>query len=299
MSLVKPANVIGHDQVSVTSESFTHGPPPPDFPLAPRFLTMPGTGLAALKGVISGAGATWTAVVTLTGPGDNLGVNQINVGFVQHITIQAWNAQYNQSAPRAPTHLVSNLQGQTFLDMLPDGSDSASLTSTYNGRPWYSRQPSATFFNATAAHPTQMIKGSDQPGMWAPLTIDQSSWEAVTAAANTMLPDGTLLYNAPKFPRLNQISLIANFTLDVAASTTDTSNGANNSYWAEDRVNWTFNGTGTVGPLNPRTNNILWVGDGAGIPDASWSVLAAPTLENTSGDIFNNQALRTTFTKAP
>ena len=135
------------------------------------------------------------------------------------------------------------------------------------------------------------------------ININQMTWPVVNAAANLALTDPNYLTN-PNYinnlRRLNQINLLAQFVLDVAASTADTTNGANNSYWAQYRANWAFNGSGTVAPFNPNTNNVLWEGVGAYTNgDASWAALAAPTPENISGPIFNQANAISTFTVAP
>ena len=242
---------------------------PADAPTNEGWATSSGV---ALKGVNSGSptGADWGALVTLTGPGDNLGVNQINVGFIQHINVQTWSGQYAGTT----TQLVSSLQGQTYLDMGPDGGGRAVPTSTYGGPPWYSRQAGATFFGADSQGTSAMIESYDTPGMGVPVDLGKDSWPLnLATAANPV----------------TNINLITNFTLDVAASTTSTASGANNSYWAEGRANWTFNGTGAVAAFN--NGNMLWEGVGAGTSEnpSSFTAVAAPTLENTSGPIFNQK----------
>ncbi len=115
--------------------------------------------------------------------------------------------------------------------------------------------------------------------MGAPSVFQQATPAQIVASVNNNT------YN-DIYQGLTNLSLIWNFTLDVAASTTDISNGANNSVWGEYRANWSFNGTGAVeGP-----NTVWrWTGDGAYTNgDASWAALAAPTQEDYGGQVFND-----------
>jgi hypothetical protein len=235
---------------------------------------------AYLKGVSSGVpfGAEWAANVTLTGPGNNLGVDQIHAGFIQHINIQSWRGRYLGSDVNNPAWLVSNAESQTYLDMMPDGGGLHQPDSTYLTGPWYDRQVGAVFDNATAASNSKTIHSGDHPGLGTPLTFQQATGPAI---GNPNQIDAN-------FRRLDRVVLNMQFSLDVAASTADTSNGANNSYWGEQRAAWTFNGTGNIGAYDIFTNNFPWIGDGAFTNGAaSWSAIVGPAQEDRSGTIFN------------
>src|SRR5262245_62040190 len=143
------------------------------------------------------------------------------------------------------------------------------------------------FKDATPGNPVKTITSFDASGYGPPVTFEQASGRPIGIA----IANGT--FNT-EFRRLDRIGLIWQFTLDVAAATVDTSNGANDNYWGEARALWTFNGTGNVtGPVGP---TFPWTSDGAGVTSSTaWSILGL-TPENVGGPIFNLVAPDVKFT---
>jgi hypothetical protein len=128
--------------------------------------------------------------------------------------------------------------------------------------------------------------------MMLPLTYSQMLYSDMLAAIKA----GTLPYNLLKTTNIN-----IQFQLDVAASTTATSNGANNAYWGEARGNWSFNGSGSVA-YNSKTGTFTWTPNpttptstGAGVfPSTAWTSLTL-TSEPISEEIFNTLRSEVTF----
>src|SRR5262245_6862077 len=143
------------------------------------------------------------------------------------------------------------------------------------------------FKDATPGNPVKTITSFDAPGYGPPVTFEQASGRPIGIA----IANGT--FNT-EYRKLDRIGLIWQFTLDVAAATVDTANGANDNYWGEARANWTFNGTGNVGA----PANFPWTADGAGVTSPqAWSI-SGLTLENVGGSIFNLVAPDVKFTPA-
>lgn len=239
----------------------------------------------AIKVVASGIppadpGLKWAQKVTLTGPGNNLGVDKIRVGFIQFITPTLWSGSYQPDNLGVPGKLVSDLQGKTFLDMAPDKFTAANPTaSTYNNGPWYDRRGTATFFGATPGDTTKTIKSEDTPVLGVPSTFQYSTIAALAAPG--------------AFRLLTSIQLDLAFHLDVAAQTTDTANGADQLFYQERHSEWRFVGTGNVSGFNPEApaKSFTWTGINAGttvtVPWKYDGILA----EEVNRPIFNQQLL--------
>src|SRR5262249_2982481 len=159
-------------------------------------------------------------------------VDQIQAGFIQHITIEQFRGRYLLRNAGDPSQLLADLEGKTYLDMGPDEPRGT----TYTGGPWADRSSAAMFKDATPGNSVKTITSFDRPNFGPPVTFEQASGVPIGAA----IENGT--FNT-EFRRLDRIGLIWQFTLDVAAATVDTSNGANDNYWGEARALWTFNGT--------------------------------------------------------
>ncbi len=236
---------------------------------------------SAVKAVISGdpAGLSWKATVMLTGPQGNRGVDQIHVGFIQHINYQLFRGHYLSRVATDMPWLVNSLESSTTYYL-----DSASYS-----QPWYYHENSAdsVFFDATPGNSVKTLWSNDQPNTVIPLTFEQATRGDVTAAIIAGEFD-------TEYRRLEHISMIDRFNLDVAATTVDQSNGANNSYWGEFRTTWAYNGSGYIGPRLP--GNFLWTRDGdAGVSgSASWSALTR-TLEEIGGPLANDASLVSSF----
>jgi hypothetical protein len=109
---------------------------------------------------------------------------------------------------------------------------------------------------------------------------------------------------------LSRMNLQMDFVLDVAASTSDSSNGADGNIFAEARGNWSFNGSGLVGPRGDQLTaaSFPWTGSvtlpilgGVSVPLAgvtaptAWTMLPIQVLENMGQPIFNIAAVNGTF----
>ncbi len=167
-----------------------------------------------MKGVNAGSNAAnpglgWQATVTLLGPNNNQGVNMIQVGFIQNAQWNSYSGYYY-----AIGSLVSPLVGQSAIDIIANGTG-----------PWYSQTAGWNGLSPSFLYPTQQASSANI-----------GSFDTPAAA----LPASYLNCN------LEAINYEAAFTLDVAAQTTDSSNGADLSYWGQKRANWTFNATGNV-----------------------------------------------------
>jgi hypothetical protein len=188
--------------------------------------------------------------------------------------INGWplSGNYLVKNPNDPTRLIANIQGATYLDMTGDNGGRTGFT----GRPWFDRRSTAVFFDATQGDTIKTISSGDQPFAGVPLTFQQAS----LAAINPALANNT--FNT-MYRRLQSMNMLWQFSLDVSASTADTANRANNSYWGESQALWVFNGTGNVGAQDAFT----WTANGAGVTGATaWSPLGL-TPESTGGTIAN------------
>ena len=267
-------------EVQITGGSFTPGTPF-GFGLYSS-VGKKGAGIP-LYGVPSGTddipGLTWQANVTLLGPNNNQGVSQIHIGFIQHAKWNTYSGFYGGT-----TYLVSPLEGGPYyLDIAKEPGGTAAQP------PWYSVNTGAndyppTFFDANQDVSSGTIASFDTPAYGPPLDciLDKDA------------PGGwkTTWSKTPAPPYVQRINLVLQFQLDVAAETTDTSNNANQLYWGEAGVNWTFNGSGTI-------NTYLdWTGVGAGVTAAggfAWTQFPTLMPEDTSGLTANTVGNRYLF----
>jgi len=216
-----------------------------------------------------GIGFGWRATVTLVGPQGNRGVDQIQVGFIQHITFQQLRGQYmGQASP-----LVSSAEGITALDVSPDQDE----------RPLYDPSAKAVFTDATPASSVKTISSADAPTLGVAVTYEKATTQAVKDAITNKTFDQT-------FHALQQITAADRFSLDIVASTKEEE--PNPSYWGEYGVNWTFIGSGTVGP----PDHFVWTpAAAAGVTGPSSWVMLGLTAENISGTLGNDILNTATF----
>jgi len=227
------------------------------------------------------SGLDWSAKITLTGPQGNRGVDQIRVGFIQHINVQALRGRYRGGAAGTPNGLKSDMESETtyFLDSGPRPLDKPADPTSYAHRPWFDPDGPAVFFDATAAVNTKVITSFDMPLLGVPLTFDKASYDTIGQAVGGL----------GSFRTVDQIGLNLRFNLDVSAQTVDTVNGADKYYWGESRGTWSFNGNGNVGAWIGPTDatGLTWTSSGAAVtPPASWATLGL-TQQDVSGPIFN------------
>jgi hypothetical protein len=185
----------------------------------------------------------------------------MRIGFVQNITVTAFNGTYNTKAK----NLISSIQGKSYLDYV-DGSTA----------PYYVDTGSGVFFDPSPTAKTKNLISGDTPANGPPLTYDQGGFpEAGDDVVDSM-------------------ALKWDFVLYVTARTIDTQNAANDIYTSRAKGNWEFNGAGTV-------SQYTWsAGGAAGVTAPSgWSGVSdgsQPT--HTSGAQFNT-ALRSDTWSTP
>jgi len=191
------------------------------------------------------------------------------VGFIQHITFQQLRGQYmGQASP-----LVSSAEGITALDVSPDQDE----------RPLYDPSAKAVFTDATPASSVKTISSADAPTLGVAVTYEKATTQAVKDAITNKTFDQT-------FHALQQITAADRFSLDIVASTKEEE--PNPSYWGEYGVNWTFNGSGTVGP----PDHFVWTpAAAAGVTGPSSWVMLGLTPENISGTLGNDILNTATF----
>ena len=252
----------------------------PTEPVIAQGVVIGGSNSGTIQGNQATPGLRWSADITLVGPNNNEGVDQINVGFIQHVTIARNEGQYTAGGELSPPRwLIGPGQGYTYLDVV-GGLES--------GRPWYATLPDFTFFNATAAQSSKTIKGFDSPRSFLPLTWPQDSFTSIVA-------------NYPgHLDLLRNLFSDFRFTLDVAVQTKDATGGASGSFWAESRANWSYNGSGQLASVTPVRNSagqiinftLAWNPAGAGVTVESptWTALTSVMSEDISGTIANELA---------
>jgi hypothetical protein len=234
-----------------------------------------------MKVVNSGApGVGWKTYVTLNAPyGNASAINMIHVGFIQNATWTSYYGYYGTYGGIAQ-YLVSPLVGQSAIDIAAEG--------VAPQPPWYAatigwggNQP--TNFSTGAVVNPATIGSFDTPAVALPWVYQQVD------------PDGP---NWAGYSYLQAVNYTAAFTLDVAAQTTDTTNGANLSFWGQARANWSFNANGDV--LGPAANAgpITWYGNGAGVTATGFTANASGALMpesyggQTANTLFNQLAFK-------
>jgi hypothetical protein len=113
-------------------------------------------------------GITWSATVTLTGPDGGLGVEHINVGFMQECYVSSMAAYYQG------THVLgSSLNGNSYFDKL-----------YVSPGPYCSVFGNAVIFNATPdaeGDYTATIQSSDRPDDGPPTVFPGKTSSFVTS----------------------------------------------------------------------------------------------------------------------
>jgi hypothetical protein len=174
-------------------------------------------------------GLYWFAYVRLEPPNEKTDLSYIQVGFIQHVTINRLRGRYTNGQ-----WLRSPMEGHTYLDM---GSGE---------RPFYRSLPAGTsvFSNATQKNRSKVIGAHDTPEPGVPVTFQQHSPKEFAA-------------NKPPAIRLDRIEMDLSFTTEVAASLQGPP-PARPYYWQEASMHWSFVGSGNVDPPT-----LAWTGDAA------------------------------------
>jgi hypothetical protein len=157
-------------------------------------------------------GLIFDAGITLNGPNGNQGVDKIEVGFIQHFAATVVIATYKPKEVLTAKYAGKPTSDYGFLDGDP---------TTIHTVPWYYTKEGALYNTATPASHTGEILANDSPQAAAPLTYGQDAF-------------GVLATNDwPTLDLITKITYTEKFSLDVAARTTDDSNGASALYYAE------------------------------------------------------------------
>lgn len=225
------------------------------------------------------AGIDFKAKVTLTGPGNNEGVNKIHTGFLQNVTMSKLRAQYLENGTASNTRwLIHPRQGQTFSDVAKDQPG-----------PWYSSEPISVLFSPqNQAESTKEISSNDSPQKSFPAT-----WEFLNFAS--------MIQNDPNFSFASSIFIKYDFSLFVGAQTIVESGGANNYYWAESNINWSFNTDNDAATIkfkpnrNAQTNiiesyQLNWTKNRTAftVNTNQWTEVTSPTPYNYSAPTLNS-----------
>lgn len=174
-----------------------------------------------------GQGINFDAKVTLKGPGNNEGVDKIQVGFAQRVKVVANRAQYG--TPGNDRWIISPTQGMTLRDTVLEFE-----------RFYAEADPDAVMKNAMpgAQAPTKTIKALDAPGNSFDMT-----WQS-----NTLREVKT---QYPSVDFLKKLYIDYQFTTYVSAVTTDSAGGASSYVWADAKMTWTFNATRELTKVTP------------------------------------------------
>ena len=226
---------------------------------------------------------TVTAKVVLSGPNGNMGVDKIQVGFVQYDTVVVDQAVYQN--PGETLTAMYHGKPESAYGTAIDKFDSDDPTA------WTIHNVLSVLDDATPELATGTISVDDSPREVRPLTYNQ--------AAATVLDQDTW----PKLDLIKRILQRDKFQLDVAAITSDEANGASALYYAEARARWELNLSGTFNlvynAISPKDSTLAYTPDLEKPLSApmSWSGLSvgAPTLEETSGPTANEIGRAVTF----
>ncbi len=249
----------------------------------------------AISGVESGdpthSAVDWSAYVILNGPNGNQGVSQIQVGFIQHITVVSLYGIYNgDNGQLDPSlRLLASTMNNTYLDEASDRRAAAS--------PWYYTLGDGTFVGSGGNNQTVMT-GLDVPVPGVAVNYSRQTLAQINETLAILAPvNGG---DASALGLLGQYYAQLSFNLDVAAQTLDTTGGANTSYFAEAGETWSWNGNGTMayttrnGTLQVPTWTAL-NGGGVTNPGDAWTGVTSPTLERINGPIYNTILGNVTF----
>ncbi|HEX5243848.1 MAG TPA: hypothetical protein VFW23_11350, partial [Tepidisphaeraceae bacterium] len=258
---------LGVNIVKVTISNPTNGDP--DFkggvPFDGGVIGGPQAPQRQIKLVASGNPALqWNAQVTLAGPNNNHGVDLINVGFVQDLTITSFSGTYTGGFVRSARKIV----GQTFWDTI-DRTE-AGETGNYSDKR-YSTNRFATFDTASSA-----------PG--GTLTREISSLDTPES--------GPPLYYFPGERILTSVSLSWDFTIYLTATTKEKQNGSDGTYVSQAMAKWSFNGSGTIGA------GAKWSGPGSLTAPSAWAAPDGSKPKITgirANDVLHNYWTQTGF----
>jgi hypothetical protein len=185
--------------------------------------------------MVASTSVTMTApTIVVNGVTKYLGINFIQLGFIQNVTIVSASATYTSFSGTQYT-AVNQLQGASGLDAEPDAED-----------PWYDK---LNVTNVGAASPLSFrdaIVGTDNSSV-------NSMEFRVDDAPLLGLPDQSRnLLEKPGRPLTaiwrDSVSIDFSFAMYFAAATTDETTleqGANNVYTALTEGSWDFNGSGS------------------------------------------------------
>lgn len=149
----------------------------------------------------------WAATVQLTGPENNRGVRQMEVGFIQNLKATKLNATFT-GVPK-----TSSLEGNRYWDTITQGQTAE--------KPFYDLDPGARFTAAdfAATGNTKRMQSQDSPFMTFPIFIDRNHRDQIISALNVQW----------------------DFDLYVAAKTIDTRNKANLVLTTVAESSWQWN----------------------------------------------------------
>ena len=212
-------------------------------------------------------GLAWKGTYGVVGPNGGQGTSQIQLGFIQHVTINASFSTYADGKTLTANYDGQALAGKTFLDGRGEASG-----------PWYGGEsvtPSATKTSGDFGK-------TDSPNVFYPLSSDQ------TKAVNGVPPV------IPVEKMLLSTNYSTTFTLDFAVRTLDPQGSS--QYFSEARALWYFYANGTIGAAGGWVGNAGNQGAIINSPN-SWAGLntTIPTLIDTTGPIANSILDKLTF----
>ncbi|MBY0525808.1 MAG: tandem-95 repeat protein [Gemmataceae bacterium] len=233
------------------------------FKSAPAKLILSGSGQQnANRTKFLSPGLEWRALVTLVGPTvngkANTGVEYIHVGFIQHVDVVQMQGQYDSKPKQI---LINDVDSRKDV-----------LDNNGNGQPFYTVSDTSTFFNATAEKNSKEIADQDEPRV---------GFHAEFAGGI-----------------LDKVEIKLNFTLDVAARTTDDQprNANDVRYFREATVNWVFNGSGT---FDTSKANLPWTpsrdAQRIAVPNGWDATIRSPVQENIKGSTYNELITQNKF----
>lgn len=224
-----------------------------------------------IDSVVQGGGNAMSAVVTISnieGPvvnGQMRGVKFMQVGFAQNVETDAMHGTFNRFTPAEER--VSSLEGSTLLDTISGAP-----------APWYDGDENALIQNLPDEGFAKIISTKDWP---------QVPFSDMSVLTGNGMSDA-----------VDEASIVLNFTLYVAARTTDSENNADAVYVQLANANWQFDGSGKLTDADVGTFG-TWSQTGNGnTGDVGFTVVTTgSTVPKTTGTTFNDAPL--TWTTEP
>jgi len=216
-------------------------------------------------------GLKWGARVTLNGPKGGRGLKFMVVGFIQNVI------GYEHQGVYASGAMLTGDKTDTMTPALPvlDAAIGAAEPWYIVGFPGFASKVD----NWNVANNVREIWDWDTPRNGPPLTADQGP---------QVIPGVDDL--------LSSITYINTFSLNVCVQTKDDRQNANKVYTRRATVEWTFNGSGTVGNNNPWPWQPIagTTGDTVAAP-ANWTPVTDGTEPKTDGDVALQEVAAETF----